>query len=151
MVRPISITLAGLLIRHYSTTTLSACFIPNPDGSSQPIQAIMKSPRVHFEAVKVADKAAAKQGFKDLEGYKYDLSRGDTLKIVDFHWSHVDHLLIIAYHRLVGDGWTTEHLFVMAGQLYNGSETRPAPSYADFAIRQRSHLESGRFNQELDY
>lgn len=127
------------------------CFIPDPDGSAQPIQAIMKSPRVYFEAVKVADKAAAEQGFKDLEGYKYDLTKGDTRKIVDFHWSPTDHLLIMAYHRLVGDGWTTEHLFVEAGQLYSGVQLEPAPSYADFAIRQRKQLESGGFNKDLDY
>lgn len=127
------------------------CFIPDSDGSAQPIQVVMKSPRVYFEAVKVADKDAAEQGFKDLEGYKYNLTKGDTLKIVDFHWSPADHLLIIAYHRLVGDGWTTERLFVEAGQLYSGVQLEPAPSYADFAIRQRKQLEAGGFNKDLDY
>ncbi|KAI1374307.1 putative polyketide synthase [Hypoxylon crocopeplum] len=137
-----------VLQRHDAFRT---CFIQDPDGSSQPIQAVMKSPRVHFEAVKVADKAAADQGFKDLEGYKYDLTKGDTVKVVDFHWSPTDHLLIFAYHRLVGDGWTTEHLFVEAGQLYSGVQLEPAPSYADFAIRQRNQLASGEFDKDLDY
>jgi acyl carrier protein len=127
------------------------CFIPDPEGSDQPIQYVMKSPRVHFEAVEVTDKAAADQGFKNLEGYKYDLSKGETLRIVDFHWSPTDHLLIIAYHRLVGDGWTTEHLFVEASKLYSGIQLEPAPSYADFAIRQRNQLESGGFSKDLDY
>lgn len=127
------------------------CFVPDRDSSSHPIQAVMRSPRVHFEAIKVASKAAAEQRFTDLKGYKYDLTKGDTLKIVDFHWSLTDHLLIIAYHRLVGDGWTTEHLFVEAGQLYSGVQLEPAPSYADFAIRQREQLESGEFTGDLDY
>ncbi|KAJ4181992.1 hypothetical protein NW755_010680 [Fusarium falciforme] len=127
------------------------CFVSDPDGPGQPIQAITKSPRVCFEAVKVADKAAADQGFKDLERYEYDIATGDTLKIVDFYWSPNDHLLIIAYHRLVGDGWTTEHLFVEAGQLYSGVQLEPAPSYADYSTRQRSQLESGGFNKDLDY
>ncbi|ROV95573.1 hypothetical protein VSDG_05291 [Cytospora chrysosperma] len=79
------------------------------------------------------------------------LSKGDTLKVVAFHWSPTDHLLIIAYHRLVGDGWTTECLFVEAGQLYSGVQLEPAPSYADFAIRKRKQMESGEFDKELDY
>ncbi|EAW13520.1 putative polyketide synthase [Aspergillus clavatus NRRL 1] len=127
------------------------CFITDPDGSAQPTQAIMRSPRAYFEVVKVIDKAASEQGFKDLEDYKYDLAKGDTLKIVVFHWSPTDHLLIIAYHRLVGDGWTTEHLFVEAGQLYSGVPLEAAPSYADFAIRQRKQLESGGFSEDLQY
>lgn len=126
-------------------------FISDPQGSGQPIQAVMKTPRVRFENIRVADKAAAEQGFKDLEGYKYDLTTGDTLKIVAFHWSPTDHLLIIAYHRLVGDGRTTERLFVEVGQLYSGAQVEPAPSYADFAIRQRKQMESGKFNKDLDY
>lgn len=126
-------------------------FIPSPDGSGKPIQLVMKTPHAKFEAIQVPDKATADQGFKDLEGYKYDLAKGDTLKVVDFYWSHTDHLLVIAYHRLVGDGWTTEHLFVEAGQLYSGAKLQPAASYADFTLRQRQQLASGEFNKDLDY
>lgn len=65
--------------------------------------------------------------------------------------SLTDLLLIIAYHRLVGDGSTIEHLFVEAGQLYSGVQLEPVPSYADFTIRQRKHLASGELNKDLDY
>lgn len=125
------------------------CFILN--GSGQLIQGIMKSPRVYFEAIKVVDKAAADQGFKSIQDYNYDLEKGDTLKLVNFHWSSIDHLLVFAYHRLVGDSWTTEHLFLEAGQLYSGVQLAPGLSYADFAIRQRNQLESGGFQKGLDY
>lgn len=126
-------------------------FISNPDEPDKPIQLIMETPYAKFEAIQVADKAAADQGFKDLESYQYDLAKGDTLKIVDFHWTQTDHLLILGYHRLVGDGWTTEHLFVEAGQLYAGAHLEAAPSYADFAIRQRQQLEAGDFEKDLEY
>lgn len=127
------------------------CFIPNSDGSDIPMQFIMKTPLAKFEAFPVADKAAADQAFKELEEYEFRLDIGDTLKIVDYYWSSTDHLLIIAYHRLVGDGWTTEHLFVEAGQLYGGVKPEVAPSYADFAIRQRKQLASGEWDQDLEY
>lgn len=133
---------------------LRTCFISNKDAADspqQPLQAVLRSPNVSFEARKVADKAEAEQEFKALEQYQYDLAKGDTRKIVDFHWSPTDHLLIMAYHRLVGDGWTTERLFVEAGQLYAGAKLEPAPSYADFALRQRAQLDSGELAQDLEY
>lgn len=126
-------------------------FISNQYEPDRPIQLILETPYARFEAIQVADKAAADQGFKHLESYQYDLAKGDTLKIVDFHWTKTDHLLILGYHRLVGDGWTTEHLFVEAGQLYAGAHLEAAPSYADFAIRQRQQLEGGDFEQDLEY
>ncbi|ETS80412.1 hypothetical protein PFICI_07941 [Pestalotiopsis fici W106-1] len=126
-------------------------FIKDPAGTDVPIQFITDSSRVEFETIKVADKAAADQGFKDLENYKYDLEKGDTFKVVHYQWSPTDHLLIIAYHRLVGDGWTTEHVFVEIGQLYSGVKLETPPSYADFAIRQRKQLESGALSKDLTY
>lgn len=137
-----------VLQRHDAFRT---AFVNDPADTGGPIQFIMESPRVAFETIQVADKAAADQGFTDLEGYHYDLDKGDTLKLVHYQWSPMDHLLIIAYHRLVGDGWTTEHLFVEIGQLYSGVKLGPAPSYADFAIRQRKQLESGALAKDLSY
>ena len=128
-----------------------ACFTSDPDSSTQPMQAIMKSPRNAFRAVKMADRNAANEAFKELQGAKYDLEKGDTLKIVDYFWTPTDHLLIIAYHRLVGDGWTTEHFFVEASMLYSGLPLEPAPSYIDYAIRQRRELASGAFDADLTY
>ncbi|KAI9163910.1 putative polyketide synthase [Paramyrothecium foliicola] len=125
------------------------CFVPDPAFGL--VQDVMKRPRVSFEAIKVANKAAADQRFKELEAYPYDLAKGDTLKIVNLSWSPNEHLLIIAYHRLVGDGWTTEHVFVEAGKLYSGVQLDPAPSYADFAARQRKQFEAGEYKQDLDY
>lgn len=137
-----------VLQRHDAFRT---AFVNDPADTGGLMQFIMESPRVAFETIQVADKAAADQGFKDLEGYHYDLDKGDTLKLVHYQWSPMDHLLIFAYHRLVGDGWTTEHLFVEIGQLYSGVKLGPAPSYADFAIRQRKQLESGALAKDFSY
>ncbi|OBT71831.1 Hybrid PKS-NRPS [Pseudogymnoascus sp. 05NY08] len=126
-------------------------FVTNTADKSRPLQSVMKSPAVGFETIKVADRAAAERGFKDLERYEYNFSEGMTLKVVNYSWSFTDHLLVFAYHRLVGDGWTTEHLFVEAGQLYNGVQLDPPPSYADFAVRQRKDLVSGAAESDLSY
>jgi hypothetical protein len=128
------------------------CFISDSDASfERPMQAMMRSPRNSFQSVKVADRNAADEAFKELQGIRYDLEKGDTLRIVDYFWTPTDHLLIIAYHRLVGDGWTTEHLFVDVSRLYSGLPLEPAPSYVDYAISQRTQLASGAFDADLTY
>ncbi|OAG36753.1 hypothetical protein AYO21_09026 [Fonsecaea monophora] len=128
------------------------CFISDSDSDiNVPMQAVMRLPRNSFQAVKVADRKAAEEAFRELQVARYVLEKGDTLKVIDYFWTSTDHLLIIAYHRLVGDGWTTEHLFIDVSQLYSGLPLEPAPSYVEYAIRQRAQLASGAFDADLAY
>lgn len=127
------------------------CFPDTGDDPSQPMQAVMRAPWARFEAVRVADRAAAEQGFRDLDSQSYNLAIGDTMKIVDFYWSPSDHILIIAYNQLVCDGWTYEQLFVEITKLYDGAELPPPPQYAEFAARQRLDYETGRMDGDIAF
>ncbi|WDK20925.1 beta-ketoacyl synthase domain-containing protein [Colletotrichum graminicola] len=121
-------------------------------SSGETVQIIMDAPRIRFRAVPVADRAAAEQGFKDVDGQSYDLAAGDTLKLVDFYWAPDEHIVIIAYNQLVCDGWTYERLFVELAQIYDGNnDLPPAPQYADFAARQRAAYEKGGMDADLAY
>lgn len=120
-------------------------------GTGEARQIIMQEPTIRFEAHAVADRAAAEQGFKDVDCQSYNLTTGDTLKLVDFHWAQDERILIIAYNQLVCDGWTYERLFVELTQIYDGKELPPAPQYADFAARQRTSYETGGMQRDLDY
>ena len=51
------------------------------------------------------------EGYRRLEKTKYNIAPGDTLRLVNLHWGSDNHLLVIGYHRLVGDGSTTENFF----------------------------------------
>lgn len=73
------------------------------------------------------------------------------LKLKDFYWSANDHLLFIAYNRLVGDGSTTENLFVEVSQLYDGAELPRLPQYTGFTARQRLEYESGQMGADIAY
>ena len=130
---------------------LRTCFPDTGDDSIQPMQVIMKVPRIRFEAIAVADRAAAEQGFTDVDRQKYDLAGGDTLKVVDYYWAPDEHILIIAYNQLVCDGWTYERLFVELTQIYDGRELPPAPQFADFAARQRMNYEHGRMDKDIAF
>ena len=127
------------------------CFFDTEDDLSQPMQAVMKVPWARFDAVRVADRAAAEQGFRDLDRQSYNLAIGDTMKMVDFYWSPNDHVLIIAYNQLVCDGWSYEQLFVEIAKLYNGAELPPPPQYAEFATRQRLDYETGRMDGDIAF
>ena len=140
-----------VLQRHEACRT---CF-PKDDRnqSLSPKQVIMDSPYVRFQAIAVADRAAAEREFDRVDRDNYDVEIGDTLKAVDFHWTPTDHLLIIAYNQLVCDGWSYEQIFVEIGKVYDGraAELAPAHQYADFAAQQRSDYEQGRMAADLTF
>ncbi|GAB1210906.1 hypothetical protein ATERTT37_000016 [Aspergillus terreus] len=104
------------------------------------------------QTIQVSDRASAEEGYRQLVQTRYNTAAGDTLRLVDFFWGQDDHLLVVAYHRLVGDGSTTENIFVEAGQLYDGTSLSPhVPQFADLAARQRAMLEDGRMEEDLAY
>lgn len=123
-------------------------FAVSDDNS--PVQTVFKRSKNKVQVIQVADRAGAEEGCRQLERLKYNVAAGDTLSLVDFHWGKDEHLLVVAYHRLVGDGSTTENLFVEAGQLYNGvAMKRPTIQFPDLAARQREDLESGRMDDDI--
>ncbi|KAF4766473.1 hypothetical protein HAV15_010469 [Penicillium sp. str.  len=131
------------------------CFVTGDDYSSDlngPVQVVLKNPenRVHF--VQVNNAAEAEEEYRKLEKTNYSISTGDTLRLVDFYWGTDDHLLVIGYHRLVGDGSTTENLFNEIGQIYSGVKMqRPSTQFSDLAVQQRENLENGRMGDDIAF
>ncbi|KAF6837163.1 beta-ketoacyl synthase domain-containing protein [Colletotrichum plurivorum] len=116
------------------------------------LQIITDTPNMRFQAVPVADRAAAERALDDLDRQSYDLAAGETLKLADFYWAPDEHIVVIAYNQLVCDGWTYERLFVELAQVYEGKELPPSPpQYADFAARQRTMFEQGGMDSDLAY
>lgn len=120
-----------------------------PEG---PQQTILSAPSTRVRCVEVADRAAAERAYRQLESETYDLAAGEGLKIVDYRWGHDDeHLLVVGYHRLVGDGSTTQNFLDEVGQLYDGARLPPPPQYSAFAARQRAEVESGQMDADIAY
>lgn len=137
------------LHRHEAFRT---CFFNTEDSPSRSVQRIMDVPHNKFEAFKVNDRAAAEKSFKELTSQKYDLAKGDTLRIVDFYWAVDEHIVIIAYHQMACDGWSYERLFLEVSQLYSGEKLPPPTSqYSKFALRQRSEYNTGRMDKDIEY
>lgn len=109
------------------------------------------TPRCRFEATRVADKAAAEAALEQLHARKYNPTEGEIVRAVIYSWSNEDHLLVWAYHQPAGDGWTTEQLFIEVGSLYDGISLPPAPSYLEFASRQRRQFAAGEMAEGIAY
>ncbi|KXH44578.1 beta-ketoacyl synthase domain-containing protein [Colletotrichum nymphaeae SA-01] len=119
----------------------------SPEGE----QVILPNPVTRVRYVEVSDRAAAEEAYKQLENEEYDLAAGEGLKIVDFYWGQDEHLFVIGYHRLVGDGSTTQNFLDEVGQLYDGAQLSAPPQYSNFAARQRSDVQSGQMDADIAY
>ncbi|WQF82203.1 Putative Acyl transferase domain superfamily, Condensation domain, ancestral KRAB domain, thiolase [Colletotrichum destructivum] len=122
------------------------------DSDKIPQQTVLKHTNNKVQILQVSDRAAAEEVYQKLHETKYDIAGGDTLRLVDCHWGNDEHLLIVAYHRLVGDGSTTENLFVEAAKLYSDVPLKqPTVQFADLAAQQRKDLEEGRLDEDISF
>ncbi|KAI9163194.1 Lovastatin nonaketide synthase mokA [Paramyrothecium foliicola] len=114
-------------------------------------QTILSAPLPRVRFIPVDNREMAEVAYKELENETYDLAAGEGLKIVDFYWGQDEHLFVIGYHRLVGDGSTTQNYLDEVGQLYEGAQLSAPPQYSRFALRQRSEVESGQMDTDIAY
>lgn len=122
------------------------------DPNGELVQTVLMTSGCRMECIELPDRAAAERELKEIHKQQYNLSAGETFKIVDYHWGRDHHLFIIAYHRLAGDGSTTENLFAEISQLYSGVKlSQQASQYPEFATRQRTALESGKMDEDVSY
>jgi hypothetical protein len=119
----------------------------HPEG----VQSILDAPNQDINFIPVDNRAAAEEAYRKLETEEYDLAAGKTLKLVDWYWDQDEHLFVIGYHRLVGDGSTTQNFLNEVGQIYDGAQLSAPPQYSNFALRQRSDLETGNMDADIAY
>ncbi|KAF5026791.1 hypothetical protein F66182_1075 [Fusarium sp. NRRL 66182] len=121
------------------------------ESSPAPLLHVLSAPTWGLRAVSVASRAEAEAELATLQKEPYDLEGGETFKIAVFTWSSTSHLLVLAYHRLAGDGSTTENLVAELSQLCSGVILAPAPQYIDFALKQHMLLSSGDMDASIAY
>ncbi|KAK1565960.1 beta-ketoacyl synthase domain-containing protein [Colletotrichum navitas] len=121
------------------------------ESSPTPLLHVLSIPTWGLRSVSVASRAEAEAELAKLQREPYDLEKGETFKIALFTWSPTSHLLVLAYHRLAGDGSTTENLVAELSQLYSGITLPPAPQYTDYAVKQRALLSSGGMDASIAY
>jgi len=88
----------------------------------------------------------------------FDLARGPLLRTSLLRLGEEDHILVLALHHIVSDGWSGGVLFHEITALYEAFSTgKPSPlpelpiQYADYAIWQREWLQGEVLKEHLAY
>ncbi|MGC4808261.1 amino acid adenylation domain-containing protein [Micromonospora sp. DT233] len=82
----------------------------------------------------------------------FDLATGPLLRVVVWRLSDTEHVLLVALHHIVSDGWSMGLLVRELGALYDGDTLPDLPvRYADFAEAQRRELDGDRLAGDVRY
>jgi hypothetical protein len=102
-----------------------------------------------------AEEAAAR-AVRDLASRPWDLAAGPLLRAVLVARGEREHVLALAMHHIVADGWSIRILLREIAALYEarraGAEAPLAPlpiQYADYAAWQRAREPQGAFDEPL--
>jgi hypothetical protein len=145
---------ARLIARHAALRTR---FV---EAGGEPFQQIDDAVPVNFTEHAVPDCPLADLQRLVSESYRrpFDLSRAPLMRGALFTRAEDDHILLIALHHLVCDGWSVMLLVEELGRYHAeeaagkpGTDSAPAPSYAEFTHWQHQRLEQPAAARELDY
>lgn len=115
-----------------------------------PRQSVLATSGLHLETLTVHDEMEARAAFNDLKRHDYDLSAGQTMRIMllCLAGSSSVHFLLIGYHHIIMDGVSLEVLLSDIETSYHGGALRQPIQYPDFAIAQRNALDIGDMSEE---
>ncbi|MBV9279371.1 MAG: non-ribosomal peptide synthetase, partial [Chloroflexi bacterium] len=113
-------------------------------GAAQPVPLRV----VDLRGVEASEREAEEQRLMTRDArLPFDLTNGPLLRATLIRPADEEHLLLVAMHHIVADGWSTKVLFRDMGALYAAfTAGRPSPlpplpvQYADFAYWQRKRL-----------
>ena len=91
-------------------------------------------------------------------GKPFDLAAGPLLRAKLLKLEREEHILVLAIHHIISDGWSMNLLFHEMGELYAQFAADRQPvlpklsfHYSDYSRWQRESLNSGSFEPELSY
>ena len=134
--------------RHEALRTTFSIF----DG--QPVQVIAPTLNLRLRIVELQDLpeterlASARRLAAEEAQYHFDLEAGPLLRTTLLRLDHQDHILVLAIHHIIFDGWSLGILFKELSALYPAiSNGVPSPlpeltiQYADYAVWQQRWLQ----------
>ncbi|HZG53938.1 MAG TPA: amino acid adenylation domain-containing protein, partial [Pyrinomonadaceae bacterium] len=151
-------SLAELVRRHEVLRTVFKVV----DG--QPTQVVKETMplslgRVDLSAGDEADREeAVRQAIRAEAGQPFDLGRGPLLRARLLRLSEAEHVLVLAMHHIVSDGWSMDILVRELTALYESFRRGETPppfelrvQYADYACWQREWLRGETLEAQLAY
>lgn len=116
-------------------------------------------PLLDLSDVDETDRAAEVQRHaEELVREPFDLTRRPLMRALLLHFGELDHVLLLAMHHIVSDGWSLAVLLQEAAALYeaySGGRQSPLPElpiqYADYAVWQREWLRGDVLQSQLEF
>jgi amino acid adenylation domain-containing protein len=147
-------TFQALVARHPSLRTTFSM-----DGD-MPVQIVCPDQELCFEAIDASGWSEEELLARVTEAYRrpFDLKRGPVLRVTIFSRSEQDHVLLLAVHHIVCDGWSLwvlqdEFRALYAQEIAGGRPLLPPldRTYADFVRWQQEMLSSPTGEQHWAY
>ncbi|WBC08628.1 non-ribosomal peptide synthetase/MFS transporter [Micromonospora sp. WMMA1947] len=139
--------LTALADRHESQRTR---FPADADG--RPTVVIADAVDVPLTVVDAPDEAAAQALVDAAAAEPFDLANGPLLRALLIRLAADDHVLFLAQHHIVGDGWSVDVLLRDLITLYRGGEPPALPiQYGDFAVWEAQELDAPQARAHVDY
>ena len=130
-------------------------FLWSGEGDERrPMQAITPTPAIKLETKQISSEAEAETEFQSLNNHTYDLSNGETARVVLLSLSEQEHFLMAGMHHIYLDGYSFSLYFKDLETAYITKRLSPLPAdsqYRTFAIQQIQSHESGAFDETIDY
>ncbi|HEX8272116.1 MAG TPA: amino acid adenylation domain-containing protein, partial [Longimicrobiaceae bacterium] len=150
--------LDALTERHESLRTVF------PEAEGGPVQRVLPAapvplPLQDLSGLPEEERDARARALAAAEARRgYDLEAGPLFRASLLRLAGDEHVLLLALHHVVGDGWSMGVVFRELSALYAASaEGRPSPlpapalQYADYAVWQRGWLAGGALERQLDF
>ncbi|MEV6695533.1 condensation domain-containing protein, partial [Micromonospora sp. NPDC051196] len=145
--------ITGLVTRH---EVLRTRLVTGPDGTPEQVidQAAPSVTEVDLASTGLPLDAAVHAAATPV----FDLADGGLLRATVIHHAHREHVLVIAFHHIVSDGWSIGIMTRELSELYTAALQHRPPNlpplpvqYADFAAWQRQHLTDESLDRQLRY
>lgn len=131
---------------------LRTCFVKDEADAGNAYQKVLPSSPLRLERKKIESAAEIDAEFAKLRAHVFDLERGDVMRMVLLTLEPASHYLLINYHHILMDGASFNIFLSDLEKAYNGQSLGAAPrQYPEFSAAQRSALEKGDMQVELDY
>ncbi len=132
------------------------------DGRPIAVTEDSAAPELRFVDLSDLPKIEAEQNARRLAheeaGQPFDLINGPLLRAALMRLDETEHILFLAMHHIIADGWSIGVLVREIGALYEASITDSAPAlpepsirYVDFAHWQRNWLQGDVLDSQLSY
>ncbi|KAK4194675.1 hypothetical protein QBC40DRAFT_318825 [Triangularia verruculosa] len=127
--------------------------IINPDG--RPVQAIMESSNILVESRAIKDEGEVHEAVELLQDHHvYDVSQGQTVRIMLLSRSPDEHYFVSGLHPLVADGSSFQTLIKEVLYFYTfpgAGLTHHARQFSDYSEKQHAAIASGKLDADIKY